>query len=708
MKSLDKNRRKNKKKVIDGPVPTHRLNAAKKIMIIIFALLTIRIGWIQFVQGAELKEAASRQQTLNKIISPKRGRIYDTNGKALAISAEVDTITINPKKFIVEDNDPSEAKKKTLDRQQTVAKGLSEIFELDYETVLAQVQSKKATETIVKKVEKELVDKLEEWMKENKIKEGINIDEDNKRYYPYDNLASHLLGFTGTDSQGLFGIEHKWNSVLQGTHGKIVTATNVDGSQISDNSEQYIEAQNGSDIYLTIDVNIQKIVEDYLKEGVEKNGATAGSAILMDPKTGNILAMSTYPDYNLNDPFTINIEEDKEKWDTYSKEDRTAKLNNMWADRNYSRTYEPGSTFKLIVSAVALEEEITGTDIANDFHCEGSTKIGDERPIACAGNEVHGNQSLRTALRNSCNAAFIQLGERIGATKLYKYFDAFGLFERTGVEVTGESASRFHELEKVGPIERAVTSFGQRFEITPLQLITAVSAIANDGTLIKPRVVKKVINTDTGLEEVVEETEVRRVVSEETAKKLRDMMKTAVEKRENVYGTVAGYSVGGKTGTSEPSITKPEEGYAVSYLAIAPADDPEVVGLVVIYNPATENPYGSRISAPILSKILTDVLPYMGIASEKSDTSSVTSVAPKTTKVPDVTNKTLTEAKKTLENLRYKVVYEETENSNSVLVKEQVPAKESNVQEGATIVLYTEENSVRTSVAVPNLIRNDS
>lgn len=488
-----------------------------------------------------------------------------------------------------------------------------------------------------------------------------------------------------------------------------MTATNVDGSQISDNSEQYIEAQNGSDLYLTIDVNIQSIVEKYLKEGVEKNGATAGSALLMDPTTGDILAMATYPDYNLNEPFTINLEEDKEKWDTYTAKEKSDKLNNMWSDRNYSRTYEPGSTFKLIVSAAALEEGIVGTDGANDFSCEGAMKITEEeKPIACAGHEVHGNQSLRTALRNSCNGAFMQLGKTMGATRLYKYFDAFGLFERTGIGITGESRSNFHELKNVGPIELAVTSFGQRFEITPVQLVTAVSAIANGGTLIEPRIVKKVVNTDTGTTEELEKSDVRRVISEETSKKMRDMMKTAVENRENVYGTVAGYSIGGKTGTSEPSITKPEEGYAVSYLAIAPADEPEVVGLVVIYNPATENPYGSRISAPILSKILTDVLPYMGIASENSDTSSTQVTKAKTTKVPDVTNKTLTEAKKALENLRYKVVCEGTENGNSVLVKEQVPAKETVVEEGAVIVLYTEENSVRTSVTVPNLARNDT
>lgn len=490
-------------------------------------------------------------------------------------------------------------------------------------------------------------------------------------------------------------------------HGKIVATANVEGDMISDKAEQYKEAENGLDLYLTIDVNIQKTVEKYLEKGVADNGASAGSAILMDPKTGEILAMATCPSYDLNDPFTIRVESNsenpEENVEEISKEDRKTKLENLWKDRNFASTYEPGSTFKMIVAAAALEENITVTDKNDDFHCEGYTMIGEDTKIGCAQFAVHGNQTLRGAIRNSCNAAFIQLGERIGKETLYKYFDAFGLFEKTGVKIQGESSSDFHELENVGPVELATTSFGQRFDITPLQLITAVSAIANDGTLIQPRVVKKLVNTDTGLATENEAKEVRKVISEDTAKELRDMMKTAVENRENVYGSVTGYTIGGKTGTSEPPISRPEEGYAVSYLAIAPADEPEVIGLVVIYNPATENPYGSRIAAPILSNILSEVLPYMGIASGKSETSSTKVSTMKTTRVTDVTNKTLTEAKKSLENLGFKVVCDDTSNANSVLVAEQVPAKDTVVLEGATVVLYTEENNVRTSVEVPNL-----
>lgn len=688
-------------------MPAYKLRKAIKIMIIIFVLLITRIGWIQFVQGAELKELASRQQTLNKTITPNRGNIYDAKGKALAISVPVDTITINPSKFIVEGEDKEYAAFQTKTLQEKVAKGLSEIFSLDYNTVLSQVQSENKTETIIKKVDNDLVNKLKEWRKEEEISDGINIDSDSKRYYPYENLASHVIGFTGTDSQGLYGIERKWDSTLEGTTGKILTIKNVAGSEISDNNEQYVEVENGSNLYLTMDVNIQSIVERYLEKGVTDNKATAGSAILMNPKTGDILAMATYPNYNLNDPFTINIVEDRDKWDTYTAEEKSNKRYNMWRDRNFSSTYEPGSTFKLIISAVALEEEITGTDIAKDFQCEGFMKVGEET-IKCAASEVHGDQTLRLALRNSCNAAFIQLGKRIGATKLYKYFDAFGFFEKSGIDITGEMSSRFHELDKVGPVELATTSFGQRFNITPLQLTTAVSAIANGGKLIRPKIVKKVSNPNTGITTEMETKEVRRVISEETAKELRDMMRTGVENKEKILGDVKGYAIGGKTGTSEPDPNKKEEGYVVSYIAIAPAEEPEVVGLVVVYNPEGENPYGSRIAAPILSNILTEVLPYMGIASENADKTSIGTTNAKMSKVPDVTNKTLTEAKRTLENLGFKVVSKENSNANSVLVKEQVPTKDMLILEGGTIALYTEEETTRTSMRVPNITRKNS
>ena len=661
------------------------------IIFIIFALLAIRILWIQFVSGSSLRESAYRQQTLNRIISPKRGSIYDSNGKVLATSASVDTVTINPS-LIKEEN------------KEKVAKALSNIFELDYDTVFNQVNSTNAIETIIKKVEHDKVAELEEWMKENKLTAGINIDEDYKRYYPYGNLASHVIGFTGTDDQGLYGIESKWNSTLQGVAGKIVTTADVNHDEISRTAEQYVEVENGSNLYLTVDVNIQSIVEKYLEEGVKNNGATAGSAIAMDPNTGDILAMSTYPSYDLNTPFSPNTEELTNTWDSLTTAEKTEARYKMWADRNFSSTYEPGSTFKVIMSSIALEENITEMNIANDFYCTGSMSFGNKNvtTIRCAQSKAHGIQTLKEALGNSCNSAFMQLGARIGVNTLYKYFEAFGLFEKTGIAISGESSSIFHNIDNVGPVELATISFGQRFEITPLQLITAVSSIANHGKLMQPRIVKKIVNPDTNVITNVDTNYVRQVVSEETASQVREMMEYVVTDGGGTHGAVEGYSIGGKTGTSEPVAGKEEEGYTVSFIAMAPIDKPEIVLLVAIYNPATNNPYGSTIAAPIVSNMLSEILPYMGIATETSDMGT-----PKNdtlTSIPDVKNKTLTEAVKILKNAGFDVSYSDTENANSVLVSEQVPPSGTQLYSNSTVVLYTQENSVRTSVEVPNLL----
>lgn len=402
------------------------------VVIIIFILLISRIGFIQFVDGANLKELAYSQQTINQIISPKRGNIYDSTGKVLASSVSVDTITINPTK-IVGDTDAE-----TLALKEKVAKGLSDIFELDYNEVLEKVNSDSHVETIIKKVEQDKVDKLEQWMKDNKITVGINIDEDTKRYYPYDNVLSSVLGFCGTDNNGIVGIESTYDSTLQGTPGKIVSSKGSNQEEIPNAEETYIPAENGSDITLTIDYNIQKIVEKYLKQAcINLNNKSGGTAIAMDPKTGKILAMASYPDYNLNTPFTPNEDLSKTYSDLTSEEKNEA-LHTMWKNKCVADLYEPGSVFKLITASVALEEDITDTDIPGDFTCNGYESVADYK-ISCWSPTPHGSLSLRNALEKSCNPALIQLGQRIGVSTLYKYYRAYGLFETTGSNLYGES-----------------------------------------------------------------------------------------------------------------------------------------------------------------------------------------------------------------------------------------------------------------------------
>ena len=463
------------------------------VIILIFTLLVGRIGFLQFVQGRYLKNLAYNQQSINQIISPKRGSIYDSTGKVLATSASVDTITINPQK--IKDTKNSD---NTQALKEKVAKAFSDIFGLDYDETLKKVTSDSNVETIAKKVEKDKVDELKKWMSDNKISTGINIDEDTKRYYPYGTVLSQVLGSCGSDNQGLAGIENKWDSVLTGTPGKIVSSKSASQEEIPNAEETYIPAENGSDLTITIDLNIQTIVEKYLKQAIEDNNVeNGGNCIVMDPKTGDILSMATYPNYDLNQPFTPN-EYVAKTYDSLSDKEKNDAIYKMWSNKSVSELYEPGSVFKLITASTALEENITGTDVAGDFNCPGYEVVGDTRISCWKSDGSHGSQSLRKALENSCNPALIQLGARIGTPTLYKYYKAFGLFDKTGVDLPGEANSIFKEESTVIPVERATYSFGQRFSITPLQMITAISAIANDGVLMKPRIVKSITNTDTG------------------------------------------------------------------------------------------------------------------------------------------------------------------------------------------------------------------
>lgn len=656
------------------------------IFVLLFALI-FRLGWIQFFNGSSLKEQASRQQTINKIISPNRGTIYDANGKALAISARVDTVSVNPSRI------KSENKEK-------MAKALSDIFELDYNETLNKLNSESSVETIASKVEQDKIIELEEWMNNNNISSGINIDADNKRYYPYNNLASHLIGFTGTDNQGLNGIELAWNGLLTGTAGKIVASADVHNDEISSETQQYIEAENGSDVYLTIDVNIQSIVEKYLSQAVEKNRSVSGSAIIMNPNNGDILAMATYPDYNLNTPFEPNTESLKKTWDTLSSTEKTSELYKMWRDKNVSDTYEPGSPFKVLTASIALEENITEMNIANDFNCIGYQDINGTK-INCWKKESHGYQTLKQALANSCNPAFMQLGSRIGSSTFYKYFRAFGLFDKTNIDTSGETVGIFHDESNVGPVELATISFGQRFTITPIQLITAISSVANDGVLVKPRIVKQTVNSDTNVTTNIETEIVRQVISSETAAKAREMMEYVVTNGTGRYGAVEGYSIGGKTGTSEASPGGSNKKNTLSYVAIAPSENPEIVCLVVLYDVENPSAQGGIIAGPIVSSILSEVLPYLGIASDSVDTVSTSRLSSIT--IPDIRNKTVTEAQKILTNLGLNVNVTVKGDKNAILVKDLVPSPGITIPSDSNIFLYTEENDARTSVTVPDL-----
>lgn len=611
MKNTNVCKKQNRSLNVSNIIPNKRLRIALIVTMILFILLIIRLFYIQAIDGERLSNLATNQQTSSEIISSKRGNIYDSTGASLAISEAVDTITVNPSK-ISKKNDED-----TLAYKELVAKGLSEIFDLDYTETLGKISSSSSVVTIAKKVEEDKVNELKAWMKRNNITVGINIDEDSKRFYPHNTLASQVIGVCGNDNQGLSGIENSYDSILKGVSGQIVTSTDAAQGEIPNSVESFVEAEDGYNLTLTLDVKIQNIVEKYLKQAVKNNKCSqGGNCIIMDPSTGDILAMASYPYYNLNDPYTPTSYY-ADDWDTISKDERLNRIFQMWKVRSVSEMYEPGSVFKLITAAVALEESITSTDKEHDFYCSGTETVEDRKIKCWKHYDPHKYQTLREGLMNSCNPTFMQLGKRIGAKTLYKYLDAFGLFSKTNVGLSGEASGIFYDLEEVGNVELATMSFGQRFTITPLQMATSLCAIANDGYLMQPRLVKSMENTDTG--EVIEQpTEVvRQVLSSQTAEQVRDMMESVVLKGTGQKAQVKGYSVGGKSGTSEPIASEPNAGYVASFAAISPIENTEVVILLTLYDPDNKNHQGGTVAAPVVSKILSEVLPYLEIEPDK-------------------------------------------------------------------------------------------
>lgn len=575
-----------------------KMKNALFIVFIIFILFTVRLAYIQFVWGAELSEKALDQQAQSRSITAKRGTLYDSTGKyILAESSSVESVSINPTNISAENKDK-------------VARALSDIFELDYEKVSKKVHKRSSIESIVKKVDKSKADELRNWMETNGITTGINIDEDSKRYYPYGDLAAQVIGFCGSDNQGLDGVEAKYDDELKGKNGRINRQTNAAGVSLGD--EDYVSATNGNNLFLTIDMTIQSIVEKYLEEACIDNVCTdGGSIIAMDPRNGDILAMANYPSYNLNTPYEPYTDELKANWASLDATEKTTALQGMWRNKAISDTYEPGSVFKTVTASAALEEGlVTNIDQQGQFCCTGSIEVSGTRIKCWRYYRPHGPESLRLALMNSCNPVFIGLGQKIGVTKYYEYLKKFGLFSKTGIRLPGEANSIFVKEEKAGPVELATISFGQRFEITPLQMITAVSSIANKGIYIKPRIVKSIQNSVTGeiIEMPVETGE--QIISKENAEKVLSMMNSVVSEGTGKNAKVEGYEVGGKTGTSEDGVNTGK--YVTSFCGIAETDNPSIVLLITLYNPTGEGGHqGGGVAAPVGGKILSEVLPYL-------------------------------------------------------------------------------------------------
>lgn len=644
------------------------------VAFIIMVLLIVRVGIIQLVQGQELSRQAYEQQTLDRSINPKRGTIYDATGKnILAVSSTVETITVNP----------GNIEKKNKEK---VAKALSDIFELDYDKVLKKVNKRSSIEIITKKVDKEKTDELRKWMQDNNIDKGINIDEDTKRFYPYSNVASQFIGFCGSDNQGLDGIEAVYDEELKGVKGAIQRHADAKGAEIGNEGENYVSAVNGNDLVLSIDLNVQSMAEKYLKEACIDNKCTdGGNIVIMNPKTGDVLAMATYPSYNLNEPYQPYTDELKEIWDTIDQSEKTKNLQAVWRNKAIADTYEPGSVFKLITASAALEEGITDTDNSGEFCCTGGIEVAGVRIKCWRYYRPHGPESLREALMNSCNPVFIGLGQRLGVTKYYSYLEKFGLLGKTGINLPGEAKGIFLAKEKAGPVELATISFGQRFEITPIQLATAVSSIANGGTKIKPRVVKQIIDSKTGeVRDVPVETD-GEVISKETSQKVLSMMESVVAEGTGKNARVAGYRIGGKTGTSEDGVNTGK--YVTSFCGVAPIDDPQVVVLVTLYNPTGEGGHqGGGVAAPVGGQIFSEILPYLEVNQGNQDEV----VAKEEVAIPDITGKTIEEAEKILKEngLEIKINNEQEEiDKATAIVEVQTPQPGIVVNKGNFVLI---------------------
>ncbi len=644
------------------------------------------VAYWQLVRGAELSQAALEQQTRDKTINSKRGSILDRNGNVLAASISVETVTASP--VDVKKNDKS---------LEEISHGLANILGMEYEDVYDKINRDTSYVIIKRKIDKSVGDKVRKYLNDNDIS-GFTLVTDTKRYYPYDNLASHIIGFAGTDNQGLAGIELEYDSYLKGASGRLITASDASGSEMPFDYEKLIDPEDGLNVVLTIDENIQRIAEKYLEQAVEENQLANGACcVVMEVKTGEILAMATKPDFNLNDPFVITDEEKLELINEFPEgkernEAYSAELNKLWRNKAVVDAYEPGSTFKIFTSAMAIEENvITSNEL---FYCSGSKHVANYN-INCWKHGGHGQQTFKKAVQNSCNPAFIEIGARIGASKFYEYMSGLGFREKTNIDLPGEDLGLMHEKSGFNEVELATYSFGQGFTVTPIQMVTAVNAIANDGMMIKPHIVKRFVDNDGNVVKEFGKEEIRQIVSESTSKQLREVLESVVSEGSGSGAYIRGYRVGGKTGTSEKT-PRGNDKYIASFIGIAPSDDPEIICLVLLDEPTTGVYFGGIIATPVARSIMEETLAYLEI--EPSYT--VEELATMETTVPNVVGMTISEANKALEaaSLKYSL------DGSGEIVLNQLPKAGVKVNQQSTVMLYTEEEMKNTTTTVPNLL----
>lgn len=658
------------------------------LIIVGFGAIIFSLAKLQLVEGEELQTRAVDQQLKNTTINAQRGTIYDCNMKTLAMSATVWKVVLEPA-FITDKN------------REIIAEGLAKILDMDKDEIIQRTYKKTYYDELKRKVETDVKDEILKFKTENNIGNGIRLIEDYKRYYPYGAFASTVLGFTGTDSQGLAGVEEKYDSYLTGVAGKLVTAKNAIGTDMPFQYEQKVEAQNGNSLVLTIDEVVQHFLEKNLEEGVIVNKVqNRACGIVMNVKTGAILGMAVKGDFDPNDPFTVADKEEAAKINAMPEgEARTTALNaarqKQWRNKCVSDVYYPGSVFKVITGSAGLEEGVVTEN--TPFFCSGGVVVASgTKPIHCWRTYGHGSETFVQGLCNSCNPVFIEVGRRLGPDRFYKYFQAFGLTSRTGIDLPGESRSLYYTADQLNPVELATSSFGQSNSVTPIQMITAVAAVANGGYLVQPHVVGKIIDDEGTIVKQVDTSPKRQVISSETSRRMCAILQQNAETGSAKNGNVPGYRIAGKTGTSEKTGLKNE--YIASYCGFAPADDPQIAMLVFFDQPHGPNGYyGSMVAGPVFAKTMEEILPYLGV--ERKYTNE--ELAKLDRQTPDVVGKTVAEAKNTLSQAKLTAkVYGSGEK-----VLSQVPEPGKAIPQNGTVVLFTDESSTSKTVTVPNLTK---
>lgn len=669
------------------------VNSQKRVLIMMIAcisvaaLLLVRLLYIQIIKNDYYSQKAYAQQTRSKSVEPKRGTIYDTTGeRVLAQSISTNIVTAVPNSV-------------SKDNKEEIATNVAQILGKDKDEILKKLQQNVSSVTLATKVDQEISQKLLEYLDENDIS-GISVDEDMSRVYPYGTLLSHVLGFVGTDNQGLAGVEAYYESDLAGTPGKIVASFDGSGRETPFTQEQYIAAEDGKDIVLTIDATIQSIVEKYLSKAVEENIAEYGSIVIMRPSTGEVLAMANYPTFDPNDPFTPNTDELKSQWDVMDSKQKSEALNQMWRNKAISDTQEPGSTFKLITATAALEENIVNID-DKVFYCAGQMNVGTWTIKCWRYYNPHGSESLREGIMNSCNPVFMQVSQKMGIPAFMEYIRAFNLNSKTGIDLPGEATGIMHDESTMTDVDLATSSFGQTIQITTLQTAVNYCAVANGGYLVEPYVVKEIKSNSGNYDEQIESKVLKQIMSEQTASQLMSALVDTVNFGTAKSGKISDYQVAGKTATGENGRGDNTK-YLAGFVGIGPASNPEIVVVMNLYDPKGPSGHGgAAICGPVVGSIIDEVLKYMDIQTdykiEETENNEIV--------VPNVVGKTYGEAQQILAESGF-TLNTASEFASDTVITNQVPKSGASLVSGSSIMVYKEGEESK-KVNVPD-VRNMS